>query len=164
MSADPPTIDHVLATLRSTPLRLAELTASCSPEQLGAAPAPGEWSVTDVLAHLRACADVWGGSIARILSEDTPAFRYVSPRTWFRKTDYPNWTFDAALTALTEQRSVLLARLDSLPPEAWRRTANVTKSGKLRVETVLSYAGGMANHEIVHLDQIALTVEAACHH
>ena len=153
----------VLALLAETPTRLAGLAAGCSPEQLGAPPAPGEWSVIELLAHLRACADVWGNAIARILTEDTPAFRYVSPRTWIRKTDYPDWAFDAALTAFTEQRAGLIARLEPLPFEAWHRTANVTKSGKARVETVMAYAEGMANHEIVHLEQIAQTVAAVRH-
>jgi hypothetical protein len=32
-----------------------------------AALALSEWSAVEVLAHLRACGDVWGGCIARIL-------------------------------------------------------------------------------------------------
>jgi len=153
-----------LALLAETPSRLAGLTAGCTPEQLGAPPEPGEWSVIEVLAHLRACADVWGRSITRILTEDTPAFRYVSPRTWIRETDYPDWTFEAALAAFTGQRAGLIAQLEPLTSEAWLRTANVTKSGKPRVETVRSYAEGMARHELIHLEQIAHTVGTVCHH
>jgi hypothetical protein len=163
MPHPPHTTGQILALLADTPTRLAGLTAGCSPEQLGTPPEPGEWSVSELLAHLRACADVWGRSITRILAEDTPAFRYVSPRTWIRKTDYPDWAFDAALVAFTEQRAALIAQLEPLAPEAWHRTANVTKSGKSRVETVLSYAGGMADHELIHLEQIAHTVAAVRH-
>jgi uncharacterized damage-inducible protein DinB len=163
MPPPPGSNEQVLVLLADTPSCLAELAARCSPEQLAATPEPGEWSVTEVLAHFCACADVWGSSIARILNEDTPAFRYVSPRTWIRKTDYLDWAFDAALAAFTEQRAGQIARLESLPLEAWHRTANVTKSRKPRIETVLSYADDMANHEIVHLDQVAHIVESVCH-
>ncbi len=155
--------EQVLSILAETPSRLAGLTRDCTAAQLGTPPEPGEWSVFEVLAHLRACADVWGRSIIRILAEDSPAFRDVSPRTWIHKTDYLDWTFDAALIAFTRQRAGLIAQLEPLDAGAWHRTANVTKSGKLRVESVLSYAGGMADHELIHLEQIAHIVEITRH-
>jgi hypothetical protein len=39
------------------------------PAELLATPGPDEWSANDVLAHLRACSDVWGGHIAAILQK-----------------------------------------------------------------------------------------------
>src|SRR5262245_49175028 len=48
------------------------LTAGLVPELLHTAPAPHEWSAVDVLAHLRACADVWGNCIAEIIAHDHP--------------------------------------------------------------------------------------------
>ncbi len=58
--------ERILTMLREAPPRLATLTAGLRSEQLRAAPAPGEWSANVVLAHLRACADMWGGSIVKI--------------------------------------------------------------------------------------------------
>ena len=46
-----------------------------TPTQLRAAPETDAWSVNDVLAHLRACHDVLGGSILRIVAEDRPRWR-----------------------------------------------------------------------------------------
>ncbi len=54
------TIEQVLALVAATPHRIAALTADLAPAQLHTTPNPGEWSANDVLAHLRACADVWG--------------------------------------------------------------------------------------------------------
>jgi len=48
------------------------------------------WSASDVLAHLRSCADVWGGYMMRILAEDRPTVHAVNPTTWIRQTDYPD--------------------------------------------------------------------------
>jgi len=163
VSQPPRSNAQVLELLAETPVRLQALAAGCTPAHLGTAPEPGEWSFHEVLAHLRACADVWGGSIERILAEDTPAFQYLSPRTWIRKTGYLDEEFAAALAAFTAQRAGLIARLEPLPPEAWQRTATVTKSGKPRVETVRSYAEGMADHELAHLDQVARLVAAVSH-
>jgi hypothetical protein len=51
-------IEQILALLTETPPRIAALTASLAAAQLHAAPGQGEWSANEVLAHLRACADM----------------------------------------------------------------------------------------------------------
>jgi hypothetical protein len=53
-----PTPEQVLTMLAEAAPRIAALTADLAPEQLRATPADGGWSVNEVLAHLRACADV----------------------------------------------------------------------------------------------------------
>src|SRR5487761_1341461 len=54
------TTEQVLTLLAETPARIAALTADLAPAQLHTPPNHDEWSANDVLAHLRACADVWG--------------------------------------------------------------------------------------------------------
>jgi len=115
---------------------------------------PDSWSVNEVLAHLRACADVWGGSMARILKQDNPTFRYVSPRAWIRKTNYTSLEFRASFLAFRDQRKDLLKLLRHLPPTDWLRCANVKSGTKLQKETVLSYAQRLARHEAGHCEQI----------
>ena len=56
----PLTIDQNLTMLAVTPARLADLTAGLAPAQLLTPPEPGAWAARNVLAHLRACADMWG--------------------------------------------------------------------------------------------------------
>jgi hypothetical protein len=80
-------------------LRIAELIECLLPAQLLTPPAPGEWSARDVLAHLRACSDVWGKYIGIILSKDRATFRAVSPGSWINKTDYLEQEFHPSLQA-----------------------------------------------------------------
>ena len=148
------TVEQILAMLRETPGRIAALTAGLTPAQLRAAPAHGEWSANEVLAHLRACADVWGGCIGVILAQDTPTLRAVDPRTWMAQTDYPAQAFAPSLDAFTTQRAALLAVLEPLTPDGWSRSANVTGAGKPLVRTVQSYAAWLARHERPHVKQI----------
>ncbi|NIT59763.1 MAG: hypothetical protein GWN00_27140, partial [Aliifodinibius sp.] len=84
----PLTIEQNLTMLADTPSHLADLTAGLSPAQLVTPPEPGEWSARDVLAHLRACADMWGKYIVVILSQDRPTIKAVNPTTWIKKTNY----------------------------------------------------------------------------
>src|SRR5947207_13245657 len=108
------TIERVLTLLAETPARIAALTADLSPEELQMKPTPEEWSANEVLAHLRACADVWGNCIMTIIVEDHPTLRAVGPRTWIKQTDYPELEFRPSLHALTTQRPDLLAVLSPL--------------------------------------------------
>ncbi|HET8671312.1 MAG TPA: DinB family protein, partial [Candidatus Saccharimonadales bacterium] len=76
-------VDKILTILKETPPRLANLTARLASAQLHTAPSVGEWSVHEVLAHLRACDDVWGGYyIMTILTQDNPTIKARNPRTW----------------------------------------------------------------------------------
>jgi hypothetical protein len=108
------------------------------------------WSANDILAHLRACADVWGETIAAMLKEDTPTLPHVSPRSWIRKTNYPNLSFRESLDEFTDQRRQLLITLNQLNYGDWSRGALING----RRHTIFSQARRMAKHEIVHCEQI----------
>ena len=122
----PRTIEQTLAMLAATPAHFAVLTDSLPAAQLLAPPELGAWSARDVLAHLRACADMWGKSIMVILSEDTPTMKAVNPTSWIKQTDYREQEFQPSLQAFAAQRADLLAVLKPLAPEAWSRMAMVT--------------------------------------
>ena len=148
------TLDQILTALAEAPARIAECTVGLTEAQLHAAPGPGEWSANEVLAHLRACADVWGNCIVTIINQDTPTIRAVNPRTWIVGTNYLEQDFQPSLQAFTEQRTGLLAVLGPLRPKVWARSANVIGAGKPLVRTVQSYAQWMMEHERPHLKQI----------
>jgi hypothetical protein len=152
------TIEQVLTLLVGMPPRLEALTAGLTAAQLQTAPNEDEWSANDVLAHLRACADVWGGCIAAMIAEDMPTLRAVNPRTWIKQTDYRDQEFLPSLRAFAVQRAELLSVLEPLPPEGWSRAATVTGAGKALERTVLFYARWLAGHERPHVKQIARIV------
>lgn len=154
------TAQQVLDQLRSTPLRLRELTTGVPPETLRTSPGPDEWSANDVLAHLRACSDRWGEAATRIVEEDCPRIRGTEPRIWITKTDYPDLEFAPSLRAFVRQRKALLAVLDPLSPESWLRTGTLVGAGKPVDLTAHTYAERLARHERPHVRQIARTLAA----
>lgn len=147
-------LEQTLALLAGAPERIAEMAAGLDPAQLRARPNEDEWSANDVLAHLRSCSDVWGDCIRTMLVEDGPTIRAIDPRTWQRRTDYPDLEFCPSLDAYTAQRSDLMAVLESLSPEDWSRTATMTGAGKPIVRTLRSFAERLAIHERPHIKQI----------
>lgn len=152
-------IQAVLTVLSETPHHIARIARGLSEQQLHRKPAPDAWSAHEIVAHLRACAEVWGHSINRMLAEDHPTIRYVSPRGWIKKTDYLQQSFDDTLRAFSQQRVVLVRRLSKLSARGWARGATFTGTTLGREATVLSYATRVADHEVRHLDQLRRTVQ-----
>ena len=151
--------EDAVAALRENASRLAAIVAGVAHERLHTPPAQDEWSPNDVLAHMRACCDVWGGNIEKILASEHATFAGINPRTWIKKTDYPAWEFEAALRAFQDQRAKLLVTLEGLGPAAWERTATVRAYGQTNERSLISYATQLAMHERTHVRQIEKTVE-----
>jgi hypothetical protein len=154
----PLTIAQALTQLEEQPEAIAALTADLPRARLHRPRSHGEWSVNDVLAHLRSCADMWGKYMEMILVQDHPTIRAMNPTTWIKSTNYPDLEFAPSFRAFTKQRAELLGLLRGLPEAAWSRGATVTGAGRPRERTVMEYARWLANHERTHLKQIARIV------
>jgi len=161
MKVSPTEIERVLKLLAATPRRIASLNRNIETSKLYFRPHPDAWSANDILAHLRACADVWGKSILDMISLEHPELRYVSPRSWIRKTDYPELEFQGSLKAFTDQRRELLKTLKGLERKDWSRPAIFTGTTKGREQTVLSYACRIAEHEDKHCGQMEAVLKLA---
>lgn len=157
----PLTIEQVLTRLTEQPKAIAALTAGLPRARLRRSPRRDEWSLNDVLAHLRSCGDMWGKYIATIIAEDRPTIRAMSPRTWIQSTNYPELEFAPSFRGFAKQRTQLLALLRPLPRAAWSRSALVTGAGRPRERTVFEYAQWLANHERTHVEQIARIVSGS---
>jgi len=145
--------------LVATPSRLVAITQGLSPTQLVTPPEPREWSARDMLAHLRACADMWGKYIVLILNEDQHTFKAVNPTNWIMQTNYREQEFPPSLQVFMAQRVELLVVLKPLPSKDWFRMATVTGAGKPRERTVRTYAQRLTNHEQSHIKQIECIVD-----
>jgi uncharacterized damage-inducible protein DinB len=143
-------IEEVLQRLTETPDRIATTAEAMTAEQLQRRPDAKTWSANDILAHLRACADVWGETIESMLQEDEPTLRHISPRTYMKKSDYPALPFQKSFQAFVKQRDDLLRTLTGLEFTDWSRGALI----KDRRHTVFTQARRMALHEATHNEQI----------
>ena len=147
-------IGEILGQLAATPEQIAQLAESLDPEMTTSAPDANAWSVNDVLAHLRACADVWGDSIAAMLAGDQPRIKAINPRSLFDRTGYRELTFAECLQAFADQRVALLGELNALPESGWAASAVFYGMGSPVERSVLSQSERMVLHERAHIDQI----------
>lgn len=155
MTRIPESASRVLELLAQAPDRIRTSTRAVSWEQLSRRSKDEPWSIYDILAHLRACTDVWGKHIYVMIEKDRPVQRHVSPRSYMRRPAYTMPDMDTALELYTVERRKLLKTLSALDGSGWARRGTFTGiSERGRSQTVLSYAERLCNHEQVHLDQI----------
>ncbi len=144
----------VLEILTVMPHRLLSISKGFDDSQLHLIPNGEYWSANDILAHVRACSDVWGKSILAMVTQNHPTMRYISPRTWIRKTNYPEQEFYLSLKAYKKQRRELINALRPLKSKDWLRGATFTATTKDREPTVLSYTQRIVQHESEHFIQL----------
>jgi len=150
MSVPRTEIDGYLRLLRGAPERIAAATAGVDDDRLHERSAAEPWSVNDILAHVRASADMREKYIKDMASGDRTTLRYESPRGWIRKTNYLELPFAGSFAAYRAHRFAWLAQLETLSVADWERGALIRD----RPETIASYVRYLTDHETVHCEQI----------
>jgi len=157
MKITPGEIEKYLKLLEETLHSIARAIKDIDAASLQDKPDEKIWSVSDILAHLRSCADVWGDSIAAMLTENIPTLPDLHPRQWIKETNYPELPFHESFQAFIKQRERLLITLKSLSFEDWSRAAMIGG----RKHTVFTQARRMAKHEKEHCEQIESLLRSA---
>jgi FMN phosphatase YigB (HAD superfamily) len=128
---------------------LLTLASGLTPEQWHRRPAPGEWSPTEIVCHLRDLdREVHLPRLERILAAEDPFLAAVDSDPWAEARGYASQSGPEALAELAERREQALRLLESLAPEAWNRTARPALIGPATLAEVASLA---ADHELLHL-------------
>jgi len=142
----------LLAALRAGPAGLTSLAG----RDLQKRPAPGEWNATETLCHLRDVeAEVFLPRLRRALREDAPVLAGLDSKNWPEERAYAAQDPWAVQQAFTAARMELLAELDSLPEDAWKRTMVHPSGSQL---TVLELVGRIAAHDRNHARQALAAV------
>lgn len=149
MKSTPSEIQKALTGLEETLRRLAR-TLNLPPAKLAFRPDSKTWSASDILAHLRACADLWTHSIYAMLAEENPALPDINERKWAKVARYAELPFAESFETFRSQRENLLRVLRGLPPVSWERGATILG----RRHTVFTQSRRMAKHEAEHIARI----------
>jgi hypothetical protein len=139
------------------PRRLRDALATVPTAALKWRPAPGEWSVHEVICH---CADAEVNAAARIrylLAEKEPLVVGYDQDAWARVLDYDGHPLDVALATVDAVRAHTAALLRRLPLDAWSKSGRHTESGPYSADAWLRI---YAEHLEIHARQIHGNVEA----
>lgn len=146
---------EVMGILETGPARLTAIAAGLADDVLHEPLEPGGWSARDIVGHLRACQRTWGAYLVRILDEDHPTFRYVSPRSTIRQTDFLTLPYRVSMEGFAADRERFLSRVGALGSGDLHRVGSVKVSGgRIQEHTAFSYAHRMAEHEVDHVQHL----------
>ena len=145
-----------LDLLEATPTILRGLMAELSAEDVRWKPAPGRFSVGEVLSHLsHAEGHCYRARLDRFLNEENPEFE--SDDAQHHLELYRNMDPEDAFDHFEEQRETNIEALRDLPPGAGERKAVHRKVGPITMAEMLNE---WALHDLGHIRQIAELVRA----
>lgn len=140
-----------LAAYESAPGQIAAAIEGLSKEQLMQTPAPGEWSIHEVLIHLPD-SEIFGYErVRKVLAEDMPTLYAYDEEVWARNLLYRAQDRRAALELFRALRHSTAALLRMLPAEAWERRGMHTERGEVSLYDVFHL---YLSHGAIHLRQI----------
>ena len=154
------TAEQLLALLRDNPGAMSALTAGLTPDQLKQRTDVDEWSLLDVLAHVRATADGWGAGIGRALGHAGLIARTPAVEPYLAKRTPATGEYAPAFRDYERQRTRLLAVLSNMTAADWQRTAPDGRTKSDRRKTVQLLAQQLVRHEQTHLTQVRRIVRA----
>lgn len=139
------------------PALLRETLARVPKAALQWRPAPGKWSVHEVVCHCADSETIASARIRYLIGEDHPTIQGYDENRWAQRLDYHAVPLELALRQVEQVRAWTVELLRRLPDSAWERTATHTESG--------AYSGAKwlaiyAEHLEVHSRQIERNLAA----
>ncbi len=157
MPLTPDQREQLIEKYASAPARLRAAIANIPAEAMLWRPAPGEFSVHEVVCH---CADSETNAAVRIrylLAERDPVIVGYDPGHWAATFAYHSHPLEAALAAVDAVRANAAPLLRRLPDGAWQKAGNHTESGPYTADDWLMIYSA---HLEEHIDQIGRVHEA----
>ncbi len=148
---------RLIAALEDTQNDLAPLT-TLSDQALDFRPAPSEWSIREILAHL---VDdemyVMRTRLERIIKEDHPSLAPHDEQRWYAQRNTTRDTLAELLSDFGLQRAASLGILKMLRESDWAREGYQPEYGVFTAEEWLTH---WVEHDVTHLQQIRNNVQA----
>jgi hypothetical protein len=140
-----------VAMQREMPAILSGLIKGVPEKDLRRSPAPGKWSVSEIIAHL---ADSELVSVWRyrqmIEYNDGPIAAYDQDE-WARIGKYSSCDPQSSLQLFIGLRNINLDMFARLTPEEWQRGGIHAERGRITVESLARHVAG---HDRNHLEQV----------
>ncbi|HJP72155.1 MAG TPA: DinB family protein [Candidatus Limnocylindria bacterium] len=144
--------EELLKTLRGTPVVLERLVGDVPDEALRARPAPGEWAIIEVVAHLADTDERSIGRMRRMLTEDEPMLQPYDQAALAIERDYIAMDDAEQLARFSSLRAEQVAMLEGLDEAGWSRAGIHGEHGRVTVQQLTAHTAGEDGD---HLAQIA---------
>jgi len=141
----------LIATYKAGYDEVVRALAGIAPDERDWRPAPGEWSVREVVHHLADSETIAGIRLRRLLIEENPVIQGYDEADYARRFRYQERPWEPALRAFEAARATTAQLLESMTDAEWRRAGTHSESGAYSAEGWLRI---YAEHAHIHADQI----------
>jgi uncharacterized damage-inducible protein DinB len=137
--------------LALAPTVIVEAVEKLSPTAWEAHPVPGEWSVADIVGHIRAADAIWSARIYAVLVHDGVSMPDIDERRLQEAMQRGGLPFPDQVRAFTLGRTELCGALRAASGETWTHVVWHSERGPLTLEDACA---NVAGHEAEHLAQL----------
>jgi len=144
-------IDNLVDRLSNAPQRIARAVERLSEAEKHSPSSNGEWSASEILAHLRASDDIIGYRLYAILARDNPSLPAYDERRWAEVAGYAQADFDLSLKTYALRRTELVKMLRQVAVDDWKRPGVHEVKGPISLWDI---ATSLVEHEDEHCLQL----------
>lgn len=146
--------------LTATPVRLRELLAPLSPEELDHVPGPKKWSLRELMAHLADCELAFGFRLRQALppigegigAPQLPTIQTFDQDVW--ATRYAAYDFPTSLATFEALRAWNLRLLSTVTAADREQPLEHPERGSIRFQTIVETIAGHDTHHLRLLESL----------
>jgi hypothetical protein len=146
---------------RGTAAKLNKLTRGLTPKQLRWQPAPGKWSIAEIVAHLADVEIVASWRMRSIIGADGISIQPFDQDVWASTFEYNKREPKQSLEVFRVLRENNLAMLRALPPEAWERHGMHLERGRETIAHLTRMFAGHDTNHVLQIEQILIQLKKA---
>jgi hypothetical protein len=144
-------IPALLERFRRGPELMAVILTGVFGEEEDYVPAPGKWSIRQLIAHVADTEIVAAGRFRQVIAEDNPTLVSFDQNAWAERLDYARRKPKQSLESFRRLRAENYELLKGLDEAAYERTGRHTERGPLSLRQMLEL---FSNHAESHARQI----------
>ncbi len=135
----------------AAPATLARLLKGVRPARARKRPAPGKWSIAEIVAHLADTEVAMGWRVRMVLSQPGEPIQPFDQDAWAAAMRYEKRSLQESFEQYRNVRKANVALLKSLAPDDWKKSAMHPERGEQTVRTIVEMTAG---HDLNHFAQI----------
>jgi len=143
---------------QTTPKKLSALLRGKTKKQLTRRPAPGKWSIAEIIAHLADAEIAISWRLRQILSSSGISLQAYDQDAWASTLDYAHRDPRQSLETYRVLRDANLRLLKSIPKSLWDNYGVHQERGN---ETIAHMMRLTAGHDVNHLRQVESILKPA---
>lgn len=142
---------EIIEAPRLLPERVSEEVRGLSEEELRFRPAEGEWSLKEVIGHLRDFAEIDHERLRRMITQERPILPGYDQEALVRERNHQEADLQAVVDELASFRRQTVHTLTELVDASWTRTARHLERG---IFSIRQFVEQLVRHEATHVEHI----------